>query len=367
MDRSKEIIKVSIFGIIINVILVIIKALVGVVSGSIAVILDAVNNLSDALSSIITIIGAKLASKKPDKKHPFGYGQIEHITSIVIAAVVFLAGITSFKESVTKIIHPEPATYGIVSIALITVSIFVKLFAGRYVKNEGKKLNAQALIASGSEAFLDAIVSVSTLVAAGVSVLFGLSLEGFLGAIIAILIIKTALEILTESLSGIIGERVGAETSKDIKAFIKDRDNVLGAYDLILHKYGPEKIIGSVHIEVSDDLTAKDIHVLTRDIMQEVYEKFGIVLTVGIYATNNTDEKYQSMRQELAKVVGEFSEILSFHAFYVDEKRKVISFDIVVDFKADNKFELLDKVTAHMKKNHPEYDCSIAIDYDFSD
>ena len=367
MDRSKEIIKVSIIGIIINVILVAIKAMVGLVTGSIAVILDAVNNLSDALGSIITIIGAKLAAKEPDKKHPFGYGQVEHITSIVIAAVVALAAITSFKESVDKIIHPEPATYGVVSILLIVVSVFVKFFAGRYVKNEGKKLNAQALIASGSEAFLDAVVSASTLVAAGISLLFGLSLEGFLGAIIAILILKTAFEILTESLSGIIGERVGAETTNEIKAFIRDRENVLGAYDLILHKYGPEKIIGSVHIEVPDDLTAKDIHVVTRDIMQEVYEKFGIILTVGIYATNNTDEKYQSMRDELSKIIGEFSEILSFHAFYVDEKRKVISVDIVVDFKAENKFELPEKITSYMKKKYSEYEYSIAIDSDFSD
>ena len=159
MDRNKKIIKVSIFGIIVNVILAGFKALVGLLANSIAIILDAVNNLSDALSSIITIIGTKLSTKRPNKKHPFGYGRIEHFSSIIIAILVLFAGITSFKESLDKIINPEKAEYSIITLIIIVVAVFVKFFFGRYVKSEGEKLNSGSLVASGTDAISDFFVT----------------------------------------------------------------------------------------------------------------------------------------------------------------------------------------------------------------
>ena len=151
-DREKTIVRTSIIGILTNVLLAAFKAAVGIISNSIAVTLDAVNNLSDALSSVVTIIGAKLGAKAPDKKHPLGYGRIEYLSSMIVAAIVLYAGITSLVESVKKIIHPEAADYGTISLIIIAVAIVVKLVLGRYVKKQGEKVNSGALVASGKDA-----------------------------------------------------------------------------------------------------------------------------------------------------------------------------------------------------------------------
>ena len=177
MERNKTIIKTSIKGIIVNVILVIFKAVIGVIVNSIAIILDAVNNLSDAISSIITIIGTKLAGRKPDKEHPYGHGRIEYFASLIIAVIVLVAGVTSGKESIEKIINPTKADYTIASLIIVAVAVVVKFFFGRYVKNVGKRIDSQSLIASGTDAFMDSILSLSTLIAAIISLIWGINNE----------------------------------------------------------------------------------------------------------------------------------------------------------------------------------------------
>ena len=194
MDRSKIIIKTSIKAIFVNICLVIFKAIVGVLTNSIAIILDAVNNLSDAVSSIITIVGAKLSNKAPDREHPYGHGRIEYIASVIIALIILLAGFTSLKESIEKIVVPGDVNYSAVSIVVVTVAIFVKFFLGRYVKNTGKKINSQSLVASGTDAIMDSIISLSTFVAAIISIIWNISLEGYLGVIIALFIIKSSID-----------------------------------------------------------------------------------------------------------------------------------------------------------------------------
>ena len=193
MEREKVIVRTSIIGIVVNVLLAAFKAAVGFLSNSIAVTLDAVNNLSDALSSVITIIGAKLAGKKPDKKHPLGYGRIEYLSAMIVAAIVLYAGITSLVESVKKIIHPEAADYSPVSLLIIAVAIVAKLVLGRYVKKQGEKVNSAALIASGSDASFDAILSASVLASAIIYLVFHVSLEAYVGVIISIVIIAFSL------------------------------------------------------------------------------------------------------------------------------------------------------------------------------
>ena len=188
--REKTIVKTSLVGILTNLLLVGFKAFVGLVSNSIAVILDAVNNLSDALSSVVTIIGAKLGAKQPDKKHPLGYGRIEYLSSMIVAALVLYAGITSLVESIKKIIHPEAADYSTVAIFIISVAIAVKLVLGMYVKRQGKKVNSGALSASGSDALFDAVLSASVLASAIIFLVSGVSLEAYVGVVIAGFIIK---------------------------------------------------------------------------------------------------------------------------------------------------------------------------------
>ena len=367
MDRDKAIIKTSIKGIIVNIILVAFKATIGLIVNSIAIILDAINNLSDALSSIITIIGTKLASKKPDKKHPYGHGRIEYLASVLIAVIVLIAGLTAFKESVQKIINPEEANYTIVSLVIVAVAVIVKFIFGRYVKKVGINVNSQSLIASGADAIFDSVLSFSTLIAGIISIIWHISLEGILGAVISIFIIKSSIDILKETLNDIIGTRVENSFTNKIKEKINSFDKVEGCYDLILNNYGPNKIIGSVHIQVPDNLTARDIHALTNNISRTIYMEFGIILTIGIYASNTSDEQSRNIKEKLEQTINQYPEVLQMHGFYVDTENKSVLFDLIIDFECDNISETKQKIIESLRTEYPEYEFNINIDADFSD
>lgn len=363
MSRQEKIVKTSIIGIIVNLILVAFKAAVGVLTNSIAITLDAVNNLTDALSSIITIIGAKLAGRAPDKDHPYGYGRIEYFSSVIIAAIVLWAGITAFMESWPKIFTPDITNYTTVSLVIVAVAVVVKFVLGQYVKRVGEDINSQALVASGSDAFFDAILSFSTLVAAIISIFFHISLEGILGVIISFVIIKASIDMLKETVDSMIGSRVDSELSRKIKESINEIPGVYGAYDLSLHNYGPESMQGSVHIEIDDNLTALDIHKLTRTIQGKIFSEFSIALTVGIYARNNN---YEDIRHDLEAIISEYEEVLEIHGFIVLEEENLVMFDIIVDFDADRnkiKQEILDKI----KEKHSKFNYIMIDDYDISD
>ena len=366
MDRSRNIIRVSFIGIAANVVLAAFKAVVGIITGSIAIVLDAVNNLSDAFSSIVTIVGTKIASKPPDKKHPYGHGRVEYISAIVIAIIVILAGVTAFREAVSSILHPEAANYTVASLLIIAAAVLVKFFLGRYVKHAGETYRSESLVASGTDASFDALVSLSTLVAALVSMIFHISIEGWLGVVIAVLIIKAGAEILLDSLSSIIGARVEGETTTALREKINSYPDVKGTYDLILNRYGPERTIGSVHIEVPDQMTAREIHHLTRKMAEDVYNEFGIVLTVGIYAANDSDPAYEAIRKEVEETVARHEGVLGIHGFYVDPSAERVTFDLLMEFGADWQ-KVYQEVKEDLSAAHPEYRFDIVLDSDISD
>ena len=210
-SRERIIVQTSIIGIIANVFLAGFKAVIGLMTHSIAIVLDAVNNISDAGSSLITIIGTKLAGREPDKKHPFGYGRIEYLSAMIISVIVLYAGVTSFVESVKQIIHPETPEYNTVSLIIVAVAVAVKILLGRYVKGVGEKVNSDSLVNSGEDATLDSIISASTLVAAIIFLLFKVSLEAWLGAVISLVIIKSGIEMLRDTISQLLGERSDPE------------------------------------------------------------------------------------------------------------------------------------------------------------
>ena len=366
-NREKTIVKTSIIGIITNLLLVGFKAFVGFVSNSIAVILDAVNNLSDALSSVVTIIGAKLGAKQPDKKHPLGYGRIEYLSSMIVAALVLYAGITSLVESIKKIIHPEAADYSTVSLIIISVAIVVKLVLGLYVKNQGKKVNSGALTASGSDALFDAILSASVLASAIVFLIWGVSLEAYVGVVIAIFIIKAGLEMMVETLNDIIGKREDAETVRELKDIICSEEDVLGAYDVTIFNYGPNKNYGSVHIELPDTLSVDDVDRITRRIQTDVYRKTGVILTgIGVYSHNTSDDEAAGMRNAVQKAVLDHDWALQMHGFYADVEKKTLRFDAVMSFDVDRK-EALETLYREIGAMYPDYELTIVPDTDVSD
>ena len=367
MDREKTIVRTSITGIVANVLLAAFKAAVGVISNSIAVTLDAVNNLSDALSSVITIIGAKLGAKKPDKKHPLGYGRIEYLSSMIVAAIVLYAGITSLVESVKKVIHPEAADYGMVSLIIIAVAVIVKLILGSYVKKQGEKVNSGALIASGKDASFDAVLSASVLASAVVFLIWGISLEAYVGVIISIVIIKAGIEMMNETLNDIIGQRSDAEISRQIRQLINDEPEIRGAYDLTLFNYGPDKYYGSVHMELPDTMTIDEADLLTRRVQRKVFRETGVILTgIGVYSYNTTNVEAAVIRNNVQKTVLSHDWALQLHGFYVDTEKKTMHFDVVISFDIDYK-EAIDIMMKEIQEMYPDYSIQIVPDADIAD
>lgn len=309
MNREKEIVKVSIYGIIMNIFLVVFKGAVGFAVNSIAIILDAVNNLTDVISAVVTIVGTKLAGKRADKEHPFGHGRIEYIASVIIAIIILLAGLTSIKESIEKIIHPVDAKYSTISLVIIVVAVIVKFIFSRYAKKVGKEINSKSLQATGTDAFMDSILSFSTLVTAIINIQFGLGLEGYVGILISIIILKASIDILKDTLNSLIGVRVDCEFTKNIKETIQSFNQVQGVYDLTFHNYGPTKMMGSAHIQIDEKMTAKEIDKLTRSIRHKISSEFEVIMTIGIYAANGKDEECEQIHKELEEIIKEYPSI----------------------------------------------------------
>ncbi len=366
INRDKIIIRTSVIGILTNVFLSCFKAVIGIMSNSIAVILDAVNNLSDALSSVITIIGTKLAGKLPNKKHPFGYGRIEYLSAMIVAGIVLYAGITSLIESIKKIITPETPDYNTISLIIIAVAVIVKIVLGKYVKNQGKKANSGSLIASGSDALFDAILSASVLISAIIFILTDISLEAYVGVAISGFIIKSGIEMMIETLNEILGTRADKKLTDKIKKIIKSEPVIRGVYDLIMYNYGPDKYYASVHIELPEETTAKEIDKLTRKLGTKVYQESGVILAaVGLYSYNTNDEKTLKIQKKINEIVLKHKWAVQIHGFYIDTKTKEISFDVVLNFDI-NPEKALEIIHNEIQNEYPNYIIQISPDVDIS-
>lgn len=365
--RDKVIIRTSIIGILTNVLLAAFKAVIGIMSNSIAVTLDAVNNLSDALSSVITIVGTKLAGKLPDRKHPLGYGRIEYLSAMIVSGIVLYAGITSAVESVKKIIHPEKPDYSIIALVIIAVAVVVKIVLGKYVKAKGEQVNSGSLVASGSDALFDAILSGSVLVSAVIFIVSDISLEAYVGIVIAGFIIRAGIEMMMETLNEILGGRAEKEKTDKIKGLLSDEQEVRGAYDLIMYNYGPDKDFASVHLEVPDTMTARDFDRLTRRLERKVYKETGVILAaVGLYSYNTGNDEATEILSGVRSRVMAHEWAVQLHGFYVDIEAKEISFDVVMSFDVKPS-EGIQIIYKEIKEAYPEYDIQIAPDVDVSD
>ena len=365
MDRSQDIIRTSWIGIIANVLLAGFKAAVGILASSVAIVMDAVNNLSDALSSVITIVGTKLSQRTPDRKHPFGFGRIEYFSAIIIAVIVLLAGITSLIESVKKIFDPTEPSYTTTTLVVIIVAIVVKLVLGQYVKRKGQQLKSDALIASGSDALVDAVITLTTLISAGVMLLWGVSLDGILGALISVVIIKAGIEMLASPVNELLGTSISEDFAKQIQKEVSNYEGVHGVYDLILHNYGPDVKIGSLHINVYDTMTAHDIHGLTRKISTCMFEKYGIIMTVGVYAIATGDNKRAELQTKVMQTLTAHKDIVQVHGFYYSEKHKYLSVDIIPDISVRDEDALVSQLTSEIQPLVPDAKVIVVVDHNY--
>ncbi len=368
LDRDTVIVRTSYIGIAANVMLAALKAVTGILSNSIAVVMDAVNNLSDAASSVITIVGTKLAARAPDRKHPFGHGRIEYMSAMIISMLVLYAGLTSLRESVVKILHPETPDYSITALFIIASAVAVKLVLGKYVKKTGERVNSASLINSGKDALLDSVISLATLIAAGIFMTTSLSLEAWLGAVISGVIIKSGAEMLFDTISKLLGESADKELALKIKAIVLSFPGVQGAYDLVLNNYGPDSYYGSIHIEVPDTFSASELDVLIREITVKVYRECNVILTaVGVYSANTTDEEVIAIRERIRGAVLSYPNVIQMHGFYLDRENSMIRFDLVISFDEKDRRALYEKIISELKEMLPGYELEVALDTDFTE
>lgn len=367
MDRGQQIIRTSVVGIVTNVSLAAFKALVGALSSSIAIVLDAVNNLTDALSSIITIAGVKLSQRPANRKHPFGYGRVEYFSAILIALIVLSAGVTSFVESVRELRKPTDSHYSTLMLVFLVVAIVTKLLLGLYVKRQGKRLHSDALVASGTDALFDSLITVATLVSALVMLFWNVSLDGVMGLLISIFIIKAGLEMIAAPVGELLGARVPPELVSTIKKEIMAYEEVHGVYDIILHNYGPAVMIGSVHVSVPDTLTAQDIHGFSRKIAIDMFQNHGIVLTVGIYAVATGDNQRKGLQTQVMNALANHPELVQVHGFYYSEKENLVTVDVVPDLSVKDDLALCQTLTQELNALLPGKTVLIAVDHNYSE
>ena len=363
-NRGKTIVRTSIIGILTNVLIAAFKAVLALFVNSIALLLDAVINISDALSSVVTIVGEKFASKASDKKHPMGYGRIEYLSAMITAVLVLYAGITSLVESIKKIINPSEASYTILSIVIIGVAVVIKFMLGQYVKRQGKKVNSTALIASGSDSLFDSILSLSVFISAIISMKWGISLEAYVGVVISVFMIKAGIEMMISTVDDLIGHRADKKVTSKVKDILDEEDAVLGVYDLALFNYGPNSYYASAHVELKDTMNVSQVDKLTRKLQYKLYKKTGIVLiALGVYSFNTQDEEARNIRENVEKRVMSHDWALQVHGFYLDTEKKILRFDVVLSFEVDRK-ESLDKIKAEIESLYPDYQVQIVPDLD---
>lgn len=366
MDRNTRIVRVSIVGILANVLLAAFKAAVGLMAGAIAIVMDAVNNLSDALSSVITIVGTKLSERPADHKHPFGHGRVEYFSAIVISLIVIFAGVTSLVESVKKIITPTTPSYTTLTLIIIMVAIVVKLVLGYYVKREGKALKSDALIASGADALFDALVTLATLISAGIMLIWNVNLDGIFGTLISIVIIKAGAEMLASPVGELLGSRISPEFVSELKKTAMSFEEVHGVYDIIVNNYGPNVMIGSLHVSVPDNMTAREIHLLTRTMSEKFFKEYGIIMTVGIYADFIGDTPLARLQKEVFQATNEHPGVMQVHAFYFYEDRNLITIDIVPEETVKDDSAFAGTMKNYLLDRFPEHNFFVVVDHNYS-
>ena len=364
-ERRKRIIGVSIIGIVTNLLLGALKAVLGILSGSIALVSDALNNITDSSSSLITIIGTKLAGKAPDKQHPFGHGRTEYLTSLLIGGIVFITGFQSLISSIKAIFGREEMSTSIVTAIIIIATIVAKIVLGTFTENSGKKYNSGALIASGADAKNDAIVSLVTLISTLIYMFTKISVDGIAGVIISVFILKTAYEVLSDTVKKILGERVDGEMVRGIKEIARNTEGVINCFDLILNDYGPDFYTGSINVEIEDNRSIGEMYPILHEAQRKIYNKYNVFLVFGFYSVDVNDEKYIKIKSILKNYKENERHIINYHGIVIDDKDSTIYCDITRDF--DIKSEtVIENVNRILKEEFPEYNIHVNIDTEFA-
>ncbi len=352
-------------GIIVNVLVAGFKVIVGLLASSIAIVSEGVNNAADALTSILTLVGTKLAGRHPDEKHPFGYGRIEYLTSLVIAVVILVSGFEVLTSSVRLVFHPEEPSVSYLSLAVVAVSAVIKFFLGIYTIKMGKKAESGALEAVGLDCRNDAFVSVVTILSVLVFLIFHRSIDAYVGIFTSLLILKAGFEVLRDTVSELLGRPGEKDLAIRLYKEIVGTEGIVGAADMMLHNYGPETYSGSVNIEIDHSRTVGEVYQFIHQLQLRIMHEYGVTMVFGIYAVDNDHEYIKELRRKIGSFVSSREHVKSFHAVYLEPDTDRLYCDLIVDYQLRDWEALREEFGAYMKEYYPDKQLMLTIETEF--
>lgn len=358
----------SIVGIICNLVLSIVKISVGFLSGSVSITADGFNNLSDMASSVITMVGIKLANRPADKEHPFGHGRMEYLSALVVAFMVMLVGVQFIKTSVDRIMNPVPITFEMIPFILLLLSLIVKFWLSRFNKYVGEKINSSALKAASVDALGDVFTSSCVLISFLAAKFTTLPIDGYVGLVVSVAILYAGYSLVKETISPLLGEAPDEELVKGIKQGVLSYDNIIGVHDLIIHNYGVGKCMASIHAEIPSNIDLITIHEIIDSAEREISQKLNIYLVIHMDPMCIHDDKINTVKGKVQNILLKFDSVKSMHDFRITEGENKINliFDVEVDAHnintKDKEEELRNDLIEEIKKMDPLYNCVITID-----
>ena len=355
----------SFLGILVNLLVASVKVILGLLASSMAIISEGINNASDALTSVLTLLGSKLAGKKPDAKHPFGYGRIEYLTSLVIAVLIIITGVEMIKSSIELIFNPKDMDMSIIAIVAVAISAVIKFVLGIYTIKMGKKADSETLKAVGLDCRNDSFISLVTIASAIIFIVFHVSIDAYVGIFMSLLVLKLGVEVLLDTLGELIGRPGEEELAKKLYREIRSEEIILNAADMMLHNYGPERYSGSVNVEIDHEKTVEEVYEKLHALQLRIMHEYDVTMVFGIYAVDNDHEEVKIIRESVGSFINSHEHILNFHAVYLEPVTNKLYCDLVVDYALKNWDELKDEFTEYMKNLYPENELVLTIETEF--
>ena len=353
-------------GICCNLLLFTVKLLTGLLVNSISVMADAFNNLSDAASSIISIVGVKMAEKPADEEHPFGHGRIEYISAFIVAFLVIEVGFSLFKTSFGKIRNPEPMVFQWLSVGILVLSVGVKLWMGIFNRKLGKRIDSKVMMATAADSLGDVAATTATIVSMLIFGIFNVNVDGIVGLAVSVVVMIAGVNIAKDTLAPLIGEAIDPEVYQEITQFVESYDGIVGSHDLIVHNYGPGRSMASIHAEVPSDVDIETSHEIIDRVERDAVRKLHLFLVIHMDPIETKNAKVDNYRKIAGEVLDQVDSRLSLHDFrIVDGKDQVnLIFDLVVprDYTPQMKSQVKDQVASGIREKIPGSTCVITVE-----
>ena len=364
-ERTGIINRTAILGIVVNVLIAGVKIAAGLLASSVAIVSEGVNNAADALTSVLTMVGTRLAGRHPDAKHPFGYGRIEYLTGLVVAVVIIVSGVQMLIESVKLIFRPEELSISYVSLAIVAVSAVVKFFLGLYTIARGRVAQSDALVGVGLECRGDSYISIITIGVAVVFLLTGVSLDAYAGVVMSAIILKAGVEVLLKIVSELIGRPGEKELATKIYQLVRATPGVVGAADMMLHNYGPNAWSGSVNVEIDHAKSVGEVYAMLHELQLGIMHEEHVTMVFGVYAVDDDHVETRQIRRTILEYVKAHEHVKSFHAVYLEPGTNRLYCDLVVDYELADWGALRADFLDYMKAKVPGRDVVLTVETEF--